>query len=119
MTHTALTMMLDRYGAPALTPLYLSGFGGGRPGGGGGGGGRAGGGGRRGGGGRPGGGGMPGRGMPSRGPGGPRLAAPLRAPVRPKGPVELPMVMTVREFSEATSVGASDILKALLKLGVL
>ena len=27
--------------------------------------------------------------------------------------------MTVREFSEATSVGASDILKALLKLGVL
>jgi translation initiation factor IF-2 len=29
------------------------------------------------------------------------------------------MVMTVREFSEATSVGASDILKALLKLGVL
>src|SRR4029434_11186979 len=50
---------------------------------------------------------------------GPRMAAPLRAPVRPKGPVELPTVMTVREFSEATSVGASDILKALLKLGVL
>jgi translation initiation factor IF-2 len=42
-----------------------------------------------------------------------------RAPVRPKGPVELPSLMTVREFSEATSVGASDILKALLKLGVL
>src|SRR5262249_23829025 len=41
------------------------------------------------------------------------------APVRPKGPVELPSVMTVREFSEATGVGASDILKALLKLGVL
>jgi translation initiation factor IF-2 len=39
--------------------------------------------------------------------------------VRPKGPVELPVSMTVREFSEATGVGASEILKALMKNGVL
>jgi translation initiation factor IF-2 len=43
----------------------------------------------------------------------------VRAPVRPKGPVELPVSMTVREFSEATGVGASEILKALMKSGVL
>ncbi len=42
-----------------------------------------------------------------------------RAPVRPRGPVELSSVMTVRELSEATGVGASDILKALMKLGML
>jgi len=42
-----------------------------------------------------------------------------RAPVRPRGPVELASVMTVREFSEATGIGASEILKALLKGGVL
>jgi translation initiation factor IF-2 len=42
-----------------------------------------------------------------------------RAPVRPKGPVELPSIMTVREFSEATGVGASEILKALMKLNVI
>jgi len=64
-------------------------------------------------------------GPPSRGGvavrGGPatRTVVQPRAPARPKGPVELPSLMTVREFSEATSVGASDILKALLKLGVL
>jgi len=44
---------------------------------------------------------------------GPAVAA------RPRGPVELPSVMTVREFSEATGIGASEILKALLKGGVL
>jgi translation initiation factor IF-2 len=56
---------------------------------------------------------------PARTPGG--LARPttiVRAPVRPKGPIALPMTMTVREFSEATGVGASEILKALLKAGV-
>ncbi|MDW8215055.1 MAG: translation initiation factor IF-2 [Roseiflexaceae bacterium] len=42
----------------------------------------------------------------------------VRAPVRPKGPVALPMTMTVREFSEATGVSAAEILKALLKAGV-
>jgi translation initiation factor IF-2 len=40
-------------------------------------------------------------------------------PVRPRGPVELPSIMTVRELSEATGIGASEILKALLKGGVL
>jgi len=44
---------------------------------------------------------------------GPAVAA------RPRGPVELPSVMTVREFSEVTGIGASEILKALLKGGVL
>jgi translation initiation factor IF-2 len=39
--------------------------------------------------------------------------------VRPKGPIELSSVMTVRELSEATGIGASEILKALLKGGVL
>ena len=43
----------------------------------------------------------------------------VRAPVRPKGPIALPMTMTVREFSEATGVSASEILKALLKAGVI
>ncbi|MCS6840600.1 MAG: translation initiation factor IF-2 [Roseiflexus sp.] len=42
----------------------------------------------------------------------------VRAPVRPKGPIALPMTMTVREFSEATGVSAAEILKALLKAGV-
>ncbi len=42
----------------------------------------------------------------------------VRVPVRPKGPIALPMTMTVREFSEATGVGAAEILKALLKAGV-
>ncbi|PMP86996.1 MAG: translation initiation factor IF-2 [Roseiflexus castenholzii] len=42
----------------------------------------------------------------------------VRAPVRPKGPIALPVTMTVREFSEATGVGAAEILKALLKAGV-
>ncbi|HMO59949.1 MAG TPA: translation initiation factor IF-2 [Roseiflexaceae bacterium] len=46
-------------------------------------------------------------------------ATTVRAPVRPRGPIELPTAMTVREFSEATGVGASEILKVLLKNGVL
>jgi translation initiation factor IF-2 len=48
-----------------------------------------------------------------------RPALQPRVPVRPKGPVELPTLMTVREFSEALGIGAAEILKALLKLGVL
>jgi translation initiation factor IF-2 len=122
------------------------GGGGGRPGGGGGrpggGGGRPGGGGGRpggGGGGRPGGsGGRPGGGNRNGGRRGPEerdtaigvrpartgRPAPGARPgpavaARPRGPVELPSVMTVREFSEATGIGASEILKALLKGGVL
>ncbi len=43
----------------------------------------------------------------------------VRAPARPKGPVEIATMLTVREFSEATGVGASEILKALMKGGVL
>jgi len=39
--------------------------------------------------------------------------------VRPKGPIELPVSMTVREFSEATGISAAEILKALMKNGVL
>ncbi|MCG8353108.1 MAG: translation initiation factor IF-2, partial [Chloroflexales bacterium] len=42
-----------------------------------------------------------------------------RVPVRPRGPIELTSVMTVREFSEATGIGASEILKALMKGGVI
>lgn len=42
-----------------------------------------------------------------------------RAPVRPRGPIELPSTMTVREFSEATGIGAAEILKALMKGGVI
>ncbi len=41
-----------------------------------------------------------------------------RPPQRQRGPVELPSTMTIREFSEAIGIGASDILKALLKGGV-
>ncbi|GAB4192942.1 MAG: translation initiation factor IF-2 [Roseiflexaceae bacterium] len=44
---------------------------------------------------------------------------PVRAPARPRGPVELASVMTVRELSEATGVGAAEIIKALIKLGVM
>ena len=126
--------------------VYMSsrsgGGGGGRPGGAGGGAGgggssRSGGGGRSGGAGG-GGGGRSGGGSRSGGRRGPeerdtaigvRPARPARpAPgarpgpavaARPRGPVELPSVMTVREFSEATGIGASEILKALLKGGVL
>ena len=122
--------------------VYMSsrsgGGGGGRPGGAGGGGSsRSGGGGRSGGAGG-GGGGRSGGGSRSGGRRGPeerdtaigvRPARPARpAPgarpgpavaARPRGPVELPSVMTVREFSEATGIGASEILKALLKGGVL
>ncbi len=100
--------------------------GGGRPGGGGGGRSGGGGGGRSGGGNRNGGRrspeerdtalsvrpARPGRPAPGARPG-PAVAA------RPRGPVELPSVMTVREFSEATGIGASEILKSLLKGGVL
>jgi translation initiation factor IF-2 len=39
--------------------------------------------------------------------------------VRPRGPVELESVVTVRELSEATGIGASEILKAMMKSGVL
>jgi translation initiation factor IF-2 len=39
--------------------------------------------------------------------------------VRPRGPVDLPPMMTIRELSEALSVGASDILRELLKNGVM
>ncbi|MBC8162072.1 MAG: translation initiation factor IF-2 [Roseiflexaceae bacterium] len=42
-----------------------------------------------------------------------------RAPARPRGPVELANFLTVREFSEAMGVGAADILKVLIKLGIL
>jgi|HigsolmetaAR202D_1030399.scaffolds.fasta_scaffold00052_53 translation initiation factor IF-2 len=48
-----------------------------------------------------------------------RLAVQQRPPARPRGPIELPSVMTVRELSEATGIGAAEILKALLKGGVL
>ncbi len=48
----------------------------------------------------------------------PSPAAP-RPVVRPRGPVALPPVMTVRELSEATGIGAADILKAMLKGGML
>ena len=41
-----------------------------------------------------------------------------RPVIRPKGPIQLGSSMTVRELSEATSVGASEILKSLLKGGV-
>lgn len=42
-----------------------------------------------------------------------------RGPVRPRGPVELPPSMTIRELSEALGVGAADILKELMKNGVM
>jgi translation initiation factor IF-2 len=41
-----------------------------------------------------------------------------RPVVRPKGPIQLGSNLTVRELSEATSVGAAEILKILLKSGV-
>ncbi len=62
------------------------------------------------------GGGRPGS---ARGTGMVRTPPVTRAPVRPRGPVELPPLVTVREFSEATGVSASEILKSLLKGGVL
>ena len=40
-------------------------------------------------------------------------------PVRPRGPVALPSSMTIRELSEALGVGASDILKELMKNGMM
>ncbi|HSH77459.1 MAG TPA: translation initiation factor IF-2 [Herpetosiphonaceae bacterium] len=46
------------------------------------------------------------------------VAAP-RAPVRPRGPVDLPPAVTVRELSEALGVSASDILKELMKNGIM
>jgi translation initiation factor IF-2 len=48
-----------------------------------------------------------------------RTSAPPRPPVRQRGPIELPSMMTVREFSEATGIGASEILKTLMKGGVI
>ena len=54
------------------------------------------------------------------GPGrGPAPAAAQRAPARPRGPVALPPSLTVRELSEALGVGASDILKELIKNGIM
>ncbi|MBO9348027.1 translation initiation factor IF-2 [Chloroflexus sp. MS-G] len=49
----------------------------------------------------------------------PPTPATPRPVVRPRGPVALPPVMTVRELSEATGIGAADILKAMLKGGIL
>ncbi|WP_081752935.1 translation initiation factor IF-2 [Kallotenue papyrolyticum] len=62
-----------------------------------------------------------GRGPQGRGPQGGRAAptAVTRGPVRPRGPVELPPTMTIRELSEALGVGAADILRELLKNGVM
>jgi translation initiation factor IF-2 len=48
-----------------------------------------------------------------------RTSAPPRPPVRQRGPIELASAMTVREFSEATGIGASEILKTLMKGGVI
>jgi len=59
---------------------------------------------------------MSGRGRPSYGRGG-RAGPGVVA--RPRGLVELASIMTVRELSEATGIGASEILKALMKAGVL
>ena len=42
-----------------------------------------------------------------------------RPVIRPKGPIQIGSSLTVRELSEATSVSAADILKVLLKGGVL
>jgi len=107
-------------GQPASRPY---GAGGGRPGGGGGGGG-----GRPGGGSRPqGGGGRPGgaRSGGGRGPnrnarGQQTVATPIqRVPVRPKGPVQLGATITIRELSEALSVGAADIMRELIKNGMM
>ncbi|MEY2844463.1 MAG: hypothetical protein RL076_9 [Chloroflexota bacterium] len=47
-----------------------------------------------------------------------RQANTPRPVIRPKGPIQLGSSMTVRELSEATGVGASEILKSLLKGGV-
>ncbi len=55
------------------------------------------------------------RGGPNRG-GGP---VQRQAPVRPRGPVELRSSLTIRELSEALGVGASDILKELMKNGMM
>ena len=60
-------------------------------------------------------GGKPGS-MMGRGIGGRQQVA--RPVVRPKGPIQLGSNLTVRELSEATSVGAAEILKILLKSGV-
>ncbi len=55
----------------------------------------------------------------SSGRGGQRQTVQQRPPVRQRGPIELPSIMTVREFSEATGIGASEILKSLMKGGVI
>ncbi len=49
----------------------------------------------------------------------PQTPPPARPVVRPRGPVALPPIMTVRELSEATGIGAADILKAMLKAGMI
>ncbi|NJK82262.1 MAG: translation initiation factor IF-2, partial [Chloroflexaceae bacterium] len=48
-----------------------------------------------------------------------RQPTPQRAPARNRGPVELLSIMTVREFSESTGIGAAEILKTLMKGGVI
>lgn len=48
----------------------------------------------------------------------PAVARPV-APARPRGPVSLPPVMTIRELSESLSIGASDIIKELIKGGMM
>jgi translation initiation factor IF-2 len=53
----------------------------------------------------------------TRGPARPAQVA--RPPVRPRGPIELPSIMTVRELSEAMGIGASEIIKGLMKGGVM
>ncbi len=70
-------------------------------------------------GGRTGRGGQGGRGGRSARGGSGQRQAPPRPPVRQRGPIELASVMTVREFSEATGIGASEILKTLMKGGVI
>ncbi|HEY1016713.1 MAG TPA: translation initiation factor IF-2, partial [Herpetosiphonaceae bacterium] len=50
--------------------------------------------------------------------GAPQMARPL-APAKPRGPVSLPSVMTIRELSEALGVGAADIIKELMKNGII
>ncbi|PLS81450.1 MAG: translation initiation factor IF-2, partial [Chloroflexi bacterium] len=47
------------------------------------------------------------------------VAPAARVPARPRGPVELAPTMTIRELSEALSVGAGDIMKELIKNGMM
>lgn len=58
--------------------------------------------------------GTTGRGSP-----GVRQPPPRVPPVRQRGPIELTSIMTVRDLSEATGIGAAEILKALMTGGVI